>query len=214
MTSALEPKLLRGLYAITETSNLSSTLLIQQVQSALQGGAKLIQYRDKSGNSAKRLKEVLQLKMLCQQHSARLIVNDDLELATLCKADGLHLGQTDTPLQQARERLGSNIIIGLSCYNDFQRALHAQKQGADYIAFGSFYPSLTKPGAIKADIQLIKRAKQELQIAVCAIGGITLENAPPLLEAGADILAVISAVFQANNIQQTAQHFSDLFSNH
>lgn len=214
MTSALEPKLLRGLYAITETANLSSTLLIQQVQSALQGGAKLIQYRDKSENSAKRLKEGLQLKKLCQQFNALLIINDDLELAILCKADGLHLGRTDTPLQQARERLGPNIIIGLSCYNDFQRASQAQEQGADYIAFGSVYPSPTKPDAVKTDIHLIKRAKQTLKIAVCAIGGITLENAPPLLEAGADMLAVISAVFQANNIQQTAQHFSDLFLDH
>lgn len=213
MTEARAHKLLQGLYVITDTTQVTSEQLLQNMHKALQGGARLIQYRDKSADPTKRVREATQLKSLCQQYHALLIVNDDVELAAFCKADGVHLGRDDTHLRTAREQLGKHIVIGLSCYDSFERAVDAQKQGADYIAFGSFYPSPTKPGATRADIQLITQAKQNLHIPICVIGGITTENAPPLLAAGADMLAVISAIFQSADIQKTAADFARLFFN-
>lgn len=203
---------LKGLYAITGNNFTDSDTLAQQVSRALKGGADIIQYRDKSTDTQKRNHEAALLQSLCQQYQKVFIINDDIELAARSGANGVHLGQSDDSLQKARSILGNNKLIGISCYNDFQLALNAQTGGADYIAFGSFYPSSTKPGAVKANLSLLKQAKQQLNIPVCAIGGITSENAKPLIEAGADMVAVISDIFQQNDIEQATNNIAKLFT--
>ena len=202
---------LHGLYAITDSSLDDDAALGNAVEQALQGGAHLLQYRDKSDDHDKRLRQASLLKTLCAQHDALLIINDDIELAKQCRADGVHLGRDDAGVAQARAVLGKSSIIGVSCYNRLALARQAQQQGADYVAFGAFYPSPTKPDAVAATLDLLQQAKAELTVPVCAIGGITVDNAPALVEAGADMLAVISGVFRQPDITQAASQFSQLF---
>ena len=202
---------LHGLYAITDSSLDDDDTLGDAVEQALQGGARLLQYRDKSDDHGKRLRQANLLKTLCAQHDALLIINDDVELAKQCRADGVHLGQNDASLEQARAVLGNHSIIGISCYNRLALARQAQQQGADYVAFGAFYPSPTKPDAAVATLDLLQQARAELTVPVCAIGGITVDNAPALVEAGADMLAVISGVFRQPDIKRAASQFSRLF---
>jgi thiamine-phosphate pyrophosphorylase len=201
---------LAGLYAITSGSK-DSGQLIEQVSRALTGGARIVQYRDKSSDHARRLAEAQALLNLCHEHQVPLIVNDDIELACQIQADGIHLGQQDAALSNARDKLGEHCIIGISCYNVFSLAQQAVADGADYIAFGAFYPSGTKPAASTASPDLLHRAKQELDIPVVAIGGITPHNAAELLDAGADMLAVIQGVFAQPDIELAARAFSSLF---
>lgn len=201
---------LTGLYAITNQPQ-ESAQLIGQVAEALAGGARIIQYRNKSSDQTRRVLEAQALLELCHQHHAPLIINDDIELAIQVQADGVHLGQQDATLSDARSRLGEHCIIGVSCYNDFSLARQAAADGADYIAFGTFYASGTKPAAVAASPDLLRRAKRELQLPVVAIGGITPHNAAPLLDAGADMLAVIQGLFAQPDIQSTARTFSLLF---
>jgi thiamine-phosphate pyrophosphorylase len=137
-------KTLYGLYVITDTTLLPSHSLYYKVEQAISGGAKLVQFRDKSLNREKRGLQVRELSRLCNHYAIPLIINDDIELAVASAADGVHLGKDDIPLEQARKRLGEEAIIGVSCYNDVQLAVQAEKLGADYVAFGSFFPSLTK----------------------------------------------------------------------
>ena len=201
---------LSGLYAITDRALMQDALL-RQAEQALLGGAQLIQYRDKTVNSDRRHQEATALRQLCQHHQALFIINDDIELALAVDADGVHIGQKDTTLALARQQLGNEKIIGISCNNRFELAQQAQAGGADYIAFGRFYPSATKPDAPQAAISLLQQARQQLAVPVVAIGGITLENAPSLLEAGADMLAVIQGLFNQPDIQHTAAAFAKLF---
>ncbi len=203
---------LRGLYAITDAQLLADNNFVDRVSQALAGGARMIQYRDKSRLHDKRQQQAQALRALCTQHNALLIINDDVELAHYVRADGVHLGLDDADISEARTRLGTNAVIGVSCYNQYPLAERAAMQHADYIAFGAFYTSPTKPAAVKAEVDLILRAKQQLSVPVCAIGGITLDNAPPLLAAGADMLAVISDVFAAPDITARAQCFAALWS--
>ena len=199
---------LSGLYAITTPSE----NLPQQVEAAIAGGARVIQYRDKSSDRPLRLEQAQQLSLICRAADVPLIINDDVELAARVSAAGVHLGRDDIAFSNARRDLGDNAIIGLSCYNDFDLALQAQRQGADYIAFGSFFDSPTKPLAIRADKSLLQRAKQELEIPVVAIGGITTDNGKLLIEAGADMLAVITALFAQADVEQASRSFAQLFS--
>lgn len=199
---------LSGLYAITTPSE----NLPQQVEAAIAGGARVIQYRDKSSDRPLRLEQAQQLSLICRAADVPLIINDDVELAARVSAAGVHLGRDDIAFSNARRDLGDNAIIGLSCYNDFDLALQAQRQGADYIAFGSFFDSPTKPLAIRADKSLLQRAKQELEIPVVAIGGITTDNGKILIEAGADMLAVITALFAQADVEQASRSFAQLFS--
>lgn len=136
-----------------------------------------------------------ELVKVCHQHNVPLIINDNIELAILAKADGVHLGKTDGDIIEARNRLGKEAIIGISCYNDINRALTAQQQGATYVAFGRFFPSTSKPLAAPADIDTLRKAKATLQLPIVAIGGILPENGAQLLAAGANLLAVIGGVF-------------------
>ncbi|VAW77440.1 Thiamin-phosphate pyrophosphorylase [hydrothermal vent metagenome] len=201
---------LQGLYPVTDPSLQQN--LAGAVHDTLQGGARVIQYRDKGKDPTRRLNEALQLKQLCLEHEALLIINDDIQLAKESNADGVHLGANDPDILEARHYLGDRKIIGISCYNQLSLAIAAQQQGANYAAFGSFYLSSVKPNAIKADIHLLSEARQQLDIPIVAIGGITLHNAPDLVAAGADMLAVINGVFAQKAIQSTTEKFNALYS--
>jgi len=201
---------LRGLYVITDPV-LCKSNLNDMVEQAILGGAEIIQYRNKNTDRQQQYNEAKALKTLCQQHDKIFIVNDNIDLAIEADADGVHLGQTDANIQDARQRLGSNKIIGITCHSDIEAAKAAQRQSADYVAFGRFYPSKTKPSAPPAKIDILQQAKAQIQIPIVAIGGISVENAPTLLKAGADMLAVINAIFAQDNIQQAARKFTELF---
>ena len=202
---------LRGLYAITPDGG-SREELEKQVGAALRGGARLVQYRDKTHDATQRLEIASALRALCHAHGARLIVNDDVALALAVDADGVHLGAHDGDLAQARRALGADKLLGASCYADFALACRAQAAGADYVAFGAVYPSPTKPHAVRAPLALFTHCRRELGITSCAIGGITLGNAPALLTAGADLIAVISDLFAAPDIGARAAQFSQLYA--
>ena len=204
------PSNLRGLYAITPESA-DGSRLIAQTEAVLLGGCRIVQYRDKASAMPERLARARALRRLTLAFNARLIINDDIALADLIDADGVHLGKDDGSLATARAILGAHKIIGASCYADFQAALKAQAAGADYVAFGAAYPSPTKPHAPLATVDLFFRAKNELTANNCAIGGITLENAPALISAGADLLAVITDLFSANDITARAAAYQQLF---
>jgi thiamine-phosphate pyrophosphorylase len=171
----------------------------------------MIQYRDKGPTASAGMDELVSLAGLCRQQGIPLIVNDDVELAAAVGAAGVHLGRDDVSLQAARARLGIDAIIGVSCYNDLQRARQAAQAGADYVAFGRFYPSHSKPEAVPADPGLLARATTELAIPAVAIGGITPANGPALLAAGASLLAAIHGVFGQPDIEAAAQQYAALF---
>ena len=203
---------LTGLYTITDTSVSAPQKIILGVEQALRGGARIIQYRDKSSDHNQRLETSHALRRLTNEFDAVFIINDDIKLTLTTKADGVHLGQDDTCLADARKQLGKNAIIGISCYNRFDLAEQAIKEGADYIAFGRFFPSHTKPDAVTAELSLLERAKQKLDIPVVAIGGITAENGGELIQAGADMLAVVDGIFGQPNIEAAASQFRSLFN--
>ena len=208
----MSPMSCRGLYAITDAVLLPDDRLIGAVERALLGGARLIQYRDKSHDAARRLTQAQALDELCQRYKVPLIINDDAELAAQVGAAGVHIGQDDPDLATARARLGPKAIIGVSCYDRLDLALAAERAGADYVAFGAFFPSPTKPHEIRPPIALLREARAALTVPIVAIGGITPDNAPLLLNAGADALAVVSAVFAQPDIQAAARRFAILFA--
>ncbi|MCU7852883.1 MAG: thiamine phosphate synthase [Candidatus Thiodiazotropha sp. (ex Monitilora ramsayi)] len=202
---------LHGLYAITDTSLCPDDSLVEHVALALQGGCRVIQYRDKRADKAKRYTMAKQLRDQCSQHQALLIINDDVTLARTVEAHGVHLGREDVDLSSARAQLGEAAIIGISCYNRLDLAHKAAQAGADYVAFGRFFPSLTKPNAIQANPELLRQAKATLDLPLVAIGGITPENGAPLIEAGADMLAVIHGVFGQPDIVTACRQLTELF---
>lgn len=203
---------LKGLYAITDTEHLSSEIMLTKTEEILRAGTKLLQYRNKQADQNTRLTEAKQLVDLCKQFSVPLIINDDITLAIKINADGIHLGKTDLSIADARERLGNNAIIGCSCYNDMDRASDAVNAGADYIAFGAFFSSPSKPDAVHAKPEIIGRAKQQFDLPVVAIGGITPENGQPLIDAGADMLAVISGLYASESPFNTTIKYVNLFN--
>jgi thiamine-phosphate pyrophosphorylase len=200
-----------GLYAITDARLQRPDQLTEHVRLAIDGGARLIQYRDKSADAVFRLRQANALAALCRERGVALIINDDVELAAECGAQGVHLGESDTDPQTARQLLGANAIIGVSCYNRMPLALQAANLGADYIAFGRFFPSRTKPKSVQASLDLIRMARQQLSLPLAAIGGITVHNAAPLLDAGVAMLAVVHGVFGAADIRQAAAAYAALF---
>lgn len=204
-------KKLSGLYVITDEHLIPEKEFISTVENALKGGASIVQYRDKSQNNKKRMRQAKSLQQLCADYQATFIINDDIRLCVDTQADGVHIGIDDTSLNEARKILGPEKIIGVSCYNNFSLALKAQEQGADYIAFGSFFSSSTKPQAKQADFTLLERSKKELTIPVCAIGGITSGNASQLISAGANMLAVINDIFSHVDAQAASQKICRLF---
>lgn len=197
-----------GLYAITKTENKTSDQVLNDVRDAIKGGIRVLQYRDKHPVDAVFMAGAL--KELCHAHNIPLIINDDLKLAKYIAADGLHIGQEDSQLSYAREQLGNKAIIGVSCYDSVELALHAQQQSADYIAFGRFFPSTSKPLAAPAHITTLEQAKKSITVPIVAIGGILPSNGAQLLNAGADMLAVIGGVFSESPYQSTLS-YQDLF---
>ena len=197
---------LHGLYVITDT-RMTSSVLTQAVSQALTGGARIVQYRDKSTDQARRSAEATALARICTEHGALLIVNDDVALAAASGAHGVHLGQDDAGQEEARKVLGREAVVGVSCYNQLEKALQAQAQGADYVAFGSFFPSPIKPDAVRAEVELLRRARPLLHVPIAAIGGITPDNGRALVDAGADMLAVVSGVFGAEDITAAARAY-------
>ncbi|MEO8331891.1 MAG: thiamine phosphate synthase [Gallionella sp.] len=198
-----------GLYAITPDEPDAAELL-RKVRLALLGGARLLQYRNKAAENGMRLEQAKALRMLTQEFDVPLIINDDVMLACSVDADGVHLGGSDGSLSDARALLGSGKLIGMSCYNRLDLARQAVSSGADYVAFGSFFGSTVKPDAVAATPDLLRQARREIAVPLVAIGGITVFNGAQLLEAGADALAVISAVFGAQDIQGAARQFANL----
>jgi thiamine-phosphate pyrophosphorylase len=200
-----------GLYAIADTRYLDDTRLIDAVTQAIVGGARVIQYRDKKHTAVERMRQASELAALCRRQGALLIVNDDVSLAKESRADGVHLGREDVPLAEARKQLGAQAIIGVSCYNELPRAVTAEAQGADYVAYGRFFPSRTKPQAVQANPELLREAGKKLRIPVVAIGGITPENGASLIAAGASALAVIEGVFGQADVRAAAERYARLF---
>ncbi len=197
----------RGVYAITDGPRPD---LVDAVGAALAGGARIVQYRDKTTDHARRLGEASALTALCAAHGVPLIINDDIELAAAAHAQGVHLGADDAAIAAARARLGAAAIIGVSCYASIARARQLATDGADYLAFGAFHPSPTKPDAPIASPQLLRDARA-LGLPLVAIGGITPDNAPPLIAAGADFLALISSVFGVSDVEAATRRIAMLF---
>ncbi len=210
-------KSLHGLYAITDQQLMPEQRFCNMAEAALSAGARLIQYRDKSRDAHKRLTQARELRRLCNQYNALLIINDDIELTIKSEADGIHIGKDDASLSEVRKQLSADHIIGVSCYNDSTLAQRAIENGADYIAFGSFFGSQIKPDAPRASTQLIAQIKSTHSTPVCCIGGITRENCGELISQGTDMLAVISDVFATaddDEIKQRCEEFIQRFSQH
>lgn len=202
--------MLRGVYAITPDEP-DTDRLVQLVAGAIAGGVCGVQYRCKSADRRLRIEQGSALVALCRRHRVPLIVNDSAEIASLVDADGVHLGRDDGSIAEARAMLGSGKLIGASSHDRLELALDAQAAGADYVAFGSFFPSRVKPQAPRPPLDLLTRARRVLEIPVVAIGGITAANAPQVIRAGAHAIAVISAIFSAPEPRLAARKLQDLF---
>ena len=214
---------LKGLYAITDEHLINEKNFDRKVEQALQGGAKIIQYRDKSGDTKKRQQQALSLRQLCEKYNALCIINDDIQLAKTVNAHGVHLGKDDASLLTARDVLGEDAVIGVSCYNDLSLAVSAEKNDASYVAFGTIFPSPTKPNAPIAGLEIIAQAKQTLSLPICAIGGISHTNIQQVIQHGADMAAVISEIFgpdrsatcnKPDSIKKSTQNVSRYFDHH
>lgn len=203
---------LEGLYAITPDWA-DTAHLITVTEAILRGGCRLLQYRNKTASPCHRDEQAVALRGLTRRYGASLIVNDDVGLALACEADGAHLGGDDGDLVEARRRLGPDRLLGASCYQDLDLVAAAAQAGVDYVAFGSFFASPTKPLARRAEPALIAAAKERFGLPVCCIGGITPDQAPGLVEAGADLLAVISAVYNSADPERASRDFMQLFEN-
>ena len=212
----MTPNNIQGLYVITDSKLMRAKSFKSKVRQALEGGARVVQYRDKSTHHEQRWQQAQYIVQLCKEYKAISIINDDIELTKVVDADGVHLGAEDDSLLEARQQLGEGKIIGVSCYADLERAKQSVKDSADYVAFGSIFPSPTKTQAKVAGLEILQRAQQELTVPVVAIGGISLDNLSSVIAAGADSAAVISAVFAASGsddaIQQAATQFTQLFT--
>lgn len=215
MKASTNSRAIQGLYAITPDMA-DTEALCSMVQAAIAGGARIVQYRNKIADIALRQTQALALLQVCRSQGARLIINDHVQLCLSIDAEGVHVGSDDyeydgvKSLQALRERLGDKLL-GVSCYNQLKLAQQAEQRGADYIAFGACFASGTKPAAIKAELQLFAQAAQCLDVDKVAIGGINLDNAGSVVEAGADAIAVINALWSSADIEHTARQFSALF---
>lgn len=199
--------MMRGLYAITPDIA-DTAVLADKVEQALKAGVAMLQYRNKIISKDKRLLQARDLAPLARGYGVPFIINDDVEVALAVGANGVHLGKDDGDLAAARAKLPGRIL-GASCYSELEQARAAVRSGASYVAFGSVFPSPTKPDAVRAPLSLFR---SELGVPLCAIGGITLKNAPELIDAGADLLAVISDVFDAQNIALRVSEYRKLFA--
>ena len=202
---------LEGLYAITPDEP-DTRRLITTTEALLAAGCRLLQYRHKTTTPCHRAEQAGALRALTRTYGACLIINDDVELAFAVGADGVHLGGEDGDLAAARTRLPASMVLGASCYQSVGSAQAAIAAGADYVAFGRFFPSTSKPLAKQAHPDLLHTARKQLNRPLCAIGGITVDNAPPLITAGAHMLAVIAALYEADDPGAQARAFINLFN--
>lgn len=209
----MKNKRLHGLYAITDP-DLMSGKLVQMAEQAIHAGISILQYRNKKAPLAQQESEARELAQLCKKNNVLFLINDNVELAVKVNADGVHLGQKDASIEQARTLLGNKKIIGITCHNQIELAHTAVHQGADYVAFGRFFTSQTKPDAIKADLSILTAAKKLLPVPVVAIGGITTENATTVLQHGADMLAVINGLFGEDDIAAASKKLNAFFDAH
>lgn len=205
-------KHIQGLYAITDQQLIAPKKFAARVKQVLQGGAQIVQYRDKSQQHQLRFEQASIVVDLCKKFGAISIINDDIELAKIVKADGVHIGTDDDELSYARQELGEQKIIGVSCYANLSLAEQAVADSADYVAFGSIFASPTKPQAPIAGLDILRQAKQSLRVPIVAIGGITLDNLDDVVSSGADAVAIISGVFANEDISQQALQFSQAFN--
>jgi thiamine-phosphate pyrophosphorylase len=204
---------LRGLYAVTPDDRLLPRLSAL-VEAALEGGVRLVQYRNKQAPAPLRRAQAAELLRICRAYGAKLVVNDDVWLAIEIGADGAHLGRDDIPggdLATARDALGPKRLLGVSCYGDLERVAAAVEAGADYVGIGSMFSSKTKPDAVLAPMELLAEARRRFDTPVAAIGGITVHNAASVVAAGADMLAVVSDLFNAMDIRSRAAGFQRFF---
>lgn len=205
------PNHIQGLYAITHHDDLSLKRLLSDVEAVLKGGATIIQFRDKHSSTKEKLLRARALKTLCEDYQRVFLINDDITLCEQVNADGVHLGVDDVSIKEARKYLGSNKIIGATCHGSITLALQAQSLGADYIALGKFFPSLTKNEAPLVDLSCIREIKKQCSLPIVAIGGITLDNAPTLISQQVQALAVINDLFSHHDIEQRAKQFCAFF---
>lgn len=202
--------MIKGLYAVTPDEP-NTHVLLAKVEAALQGGMHILQYRNKLASHKLQTQQARAILPLCRQYNVPLIINDSVKLCLTLDADGVHIGADDGNLDEIRARLGPTKILGASCYNRLDLALNAQQAGVNYVAFGACFASSTKPNAPVASLDLFKLAQAQLRIPTVAIGGITLANAPQTIEAGANAIAVINAIFNAPDITSQTKKFSQLF---
>ncbi len=200
-----------GLYAVTPAWPGAAEALAARVAHAIAGGAKLVQYRAKGRDPGDQSIIAALLCRTCHEQGVPFIVNDDPALARAVVADGVHVGYGDACVREARTLLGPEAIVGVSCYNKLDNAVRAEAEGASYVAFGRFFPSNTKPEAVQAELALLRAARTRLQVPIVAIGGITPAHAPPLLAAGADLLAVIDGLFGTADTRSAARDYARLF---
>jgi len=202
---------LHGLYAITDNNLIKNDQFLEMVEQAILGGARVIQYRDKTNDKQYRLLQAQGLNWMCKKYAIPLLINDDIVLAQQVSADGVHIGKDDLDLKTARAILGDKAIIGVSCYNQLSLAQRAVAGGATYVAFGSFFSSTTKPKAVSCPVDLLTEARKILNCPLVAIGGITPINAIELVKAGVDCLAVIQGLFGQAEVKVAAQSYAALF---
>jgi len=202
--------IIKGLYAITpDMADLNT--LVHKTQLVIEGGAFMVQYRSKIQDRAVKIQQCAAILRLCREYDVPCIVNDDVEMCRILEADGVHLGENDDNIAEVRRILGEDAIIGSSCYDQLDRAKQAQKEGATYVAFGAMFPTPTKPNAPRATLELLREAKSEIEIPIVAIGGITVNNAHDVIEAGIDAIAVITSLYESNSIKETAETFLKMF---
>jgi len=202
---------MRGLYLVTPNWD-DTEALIDATGQALRAGAALVQYRHKSASPELRREQATQLLALCRRHGRPFIINDHLDLCLELDADGVHVGGTDASVAEARKALGARKIVGASCYGDKQLARDASVNGASYVAFGGFYPSKVKQYPVTTPAEIVDWAKAEIPLPCIVIGGMTPQNAVPLVARGADMVAAISSVYGAPRIDAAVHEFAHLFT--
>jgi thiamine-phosphate pyrophosphorylase len=202
---------MKGVYLVTPNWD-DTDKLIAATRAALDGGAAMVQYRHKEAGTRLRMEQAAALLALCRRYGRPLVINDHVDLCLTLDADGVHVGGTDVSVRTAREQLGPKKIVGASCYGDLERARSAQIQGASYAAFGGFYPSLVKKYSFRTDPSILEQAREQIQLPLVVIGGMTPENAKPLVARGADMVAAITSIYAAPDPCEAAKQFDQLFA--
>jgi thiamine-phosphate pyrophosphorylase len=203
---------LSGLYPLSDPSLISYSELPFALELMFHNGVTVFQFRDKSKDKSHALEVCKHIRTICDEYDALFIIDDDVEFALIIGADGVHIGKDDMDIEEARAILGIDKIIGVSCYGDIDRAIIMQRRGADYVAFGSCYPSITKPNAAVVNKSVLMNAKELLDIPICAIGGIDSNNVVELIGAGADMVAVISDIWNAQNLSERVEEYRKILN--